>query len=461
MACSRGFLEAVKILLTFGADPHLQDAEGRNALSVAMESEHPHCVYFIQSKLKKLPSEFPRRRALIIAQTNYDHLAAQTSKAVPNAAGDMQLLTRRLKGLNFEVFLGVDLTTHELNEYVDTFVEQLRVEDFAAFYFIGLGGRQGQKSLLFGRDKKFSVVPNEDVLSVDDVLDAFLTRPLQRVRRRRREALPVDLKRRKEIESVRGPSLMIVDISRKVPKMALRGRPRSRSLPFETKPEDVLGRRLLGAQFPLDDYMTSPTTPKMQDLAESDHAMSPYCCAPIPLDRVFAPGAHLRDLSKEPGSSSAFLLYAHTPSETLEGHIFETFSRLKPPSVKQGFIPPRALQIISDHHTCDPKTNFVIGIPNRLADLSNRCSASRTFVQEIRDAPWPGVFGWDNHCKEGITLTDRKQTSLFAESLQEALAYHFRLSDALRKTCAFVLERTRRVQKPCVSMASDANVILL
>ncbi|CAD7942898.1 unnamed protein product [Amoebophrya sp. A120] len=221
IAAAAGHLEAVKLLIALGANV-TKESEGLTPVEIAKKSGQPHVVYYLKCQQNYFPNlknavsqPTARRIALLIGNTHYE-----TLEHVPFAKADVAVVGRRLTAMKFETFVRTNLSTAAMNDNVDQFCQNLRVGDVALFYFAGLGCRQGSRSLLFGVDRKFHLIPDEDRVSVESIVEAMLTRTGQR--RRRDVELKPDRARRREIAQARGPSIVILDACRTVQKTGFR-----------------------------------------------------------------------------------------------------------------------------------------------------------------------------------------------------------------------------------------------
>ncbi|CAD7926700.1 unnamed protein product [Amoebophrya sp. A25] len=222
IAASEGHLDTVKLLVALGADPQ-KVCEGRSVVDIARARSQPHVVYYLkcqkdyfESLHRKSSISFKARKvALLIGNTHYE-----TLEHVPYAKSDVAVVARRLAAMKFETFVRTNLSTVAMSDLVDRFLEPLQVADTVLFYFAGLGCRQAHRSLLFGVDRKFNLVPEEEKLSVESIVEALLTRSGQK--RKREVNFKPDRARRQQIAKERGASVIILDACRSVQKTGYR-----------------------------------------------------------------------------------------------------------------------------------------------------------------------------------------------------------------------------------------------
>jgi len=97
-------------------------------------------------------------------------------QSLHHAASDAQLVSRRLQDMQFDVFVGVNLSRQELIHQFQDFVMHVGPQDFALVYYTGLAARRGNETVLIGTDRMFGVADEGPQLSVEMISEALLRR---------------------------------------------------------------------------------------------------------------------------------------------------------------------------------------------------------------------------------------------------------------------------------------------
>lgn len=453
-AAEKGILEAAKVLLAFGADPNLCDAEGRTASQIALNAGQPHIVFLLKARsntkrIQSMPSRrrssanTSRRAALVIGNAHYPY------QTLTNAITDTQVIAATLESLRFEVFVGHDLTIRRLIDDFRKFVENLGREDFALVYFVGLAHRQGNRSLLCGVDRKFEATPSES-LTLEAIIDTLLQRP-------GREEMA------DEVQGEKGASLVIIDACRdirvgnhveEVVPAIDRYTGQNTQYPFGgSSGRHTPQATLSGRATPIGAYTNGRRSPQrmLPSLADprdgvghghsdpSDTPEGSYCRAKLP--REVLPGLCIPDLRR---AQRAAVLFSHTPSALLADELFDEQAGgalLRPLNHQLWQGRPMLSRAGSAASLRSPVSQAMSGIPSPTFGMtasngfdmmaatassgfgsagafekykrqvnpavaecvrmgtheqSKRCSISRRLVTPIQGATWPGVLGWDS-----------------------------------------------------------------
>lgn len=209
--------------------------------------------------------------------------------------------------------------------------------------------------------------------------------------------------------------------------------------------------------------------------------IGPYCPSSLPVQRLCLPGLHPAMVSSgaiapgpTPDQPSGFaVLYAHTPTEVLPNEFFDPDTVEEMDEGKVSLLWPHPTNTkrrtklptsASDLLESPRERGCIPYIGQESTDLSTRCAYSRRSVQVIPDAPYAGTVGWRGMGDSAALLagpSDYLLPSLFAAMLDESLDEELALKDALSRTAAKVLEKSNRIQKPCMSITQDLHKELL
>lgn len=113
-----------------------------------------------------------RRVALVLGNSNYQH-----APALANPVRDAQAIADQLKGLDFEVVSGFDLTKGQTQETVAKFAKQVRGADIALFYYAGLALQVSGNNYLLPVD---AAMEDETSLDFEAVPLDFILRQMSR-----------------------------------------------------------------------------------------------------------------------------------------------------------------------------------------------------------------------------------------------------------------------------------------
>ncbi|NNK16547.1 MAG: peptidase C14, caspase catalytic subunit p20, partial [Sulfitobacter sp.] len=110
-----------------------------------------------------------RRVALIIGNSDYENVTP-----LDNPGNDATDLSVALEGLDFEVFLGLDVTDMEMTGLAEKFAAAIETADVALFYYAGHGFQVGGQNYLVPTDAR--IQKPEDVTDQTVKLQSILDR---------------------------------------------------------------------------------------------------------------------------------------------------------------------------------------------------------------------------------------------------------------------------------------------
>lgn len=113
-----------------------------------------------------------RRIALVLGNSHY-----QNAPALPNPVNDAQAMSDRLKGLDFEIVSGLDLTKAQTQEKIAQFAKQVRGADVALFFYAGHGLQVSGRNYLLPVD---AALEDETSLDFEAVQVDFILRQMSR-----------------------------------------------------------------------------------------------------------------------------------------------------------------------------------------------------------------------------------------------------------------------------------------